>query len=157
MIHRIEIATRRGLRDARGEHVARKVKGFLDISLTSVRTRDVYHVEADLTATEMAQVVHEFADPVLQVGQVGRVEDGPFDIGIRVAYKPGVADPVGKSAKVAIRDTLGRDLGEEAAVYTSVLYLLEGVDRQQGERIAFELLANPVIQTLRSPAGARCR
>ncbi len=148
MIHRIEIATRRGLRDARGEHVARKVRSFLDISVTSVRTRDVYHVDADLTETEIAQVVHEFADPVLQVGTVGRVEDGPFDLGIRVAYKPGVADPVGKSARVAIRDTLGRELGEDAAVYTSVMYLLEGVDRQQGERIAFELLANPVIQDI---------
>ena len=31
MIHRIEIATRRGLRDARGEHVASKLRSFLDI------------------------------------------------------------------------------------------------------------------------------
>ena len=148
MIHRIEIATRSGLRDARGEHIARKVKSFLGISVASIRTRDVYHVEADLTETEIEQVVHEFADPVLQEGTVGRIEDGPFDLGIRVAYKPGVADPVGKSAKVAIRDTLGRELGEDAAVYTSVMYLLAGVDRPEGERIAFELLANPVIQNI---------
>jgi phosphoribosylformylglycinamidine synthase len=59
-----------------------------------------------------------------------------------------VADPVGKSAMVAIQDTLGRQLGDEAAVYTSIMYLLDGVDRAQGERIAFELLANPVIQNI---------
>jgi phosphoribosylformylglycinamidine synthase len=148
MIHRIEIATRRGLRDARGEHVARKVRTFLDIPVASVRTRDVYHIEGDLSDDEVSQVVHEFADPVLQIGTVGKVDDGTFDVGIRVAYKPGVADPVGKSAKVAVQDTLGRAMGEDTAVYTSVMYLLEGVDRRQGERIAFELLANPVIQDI---------
>ena len=148
MIHRLEIATRRGLRDAKGDHVARRVRSFLDIPVTSVRTRDVYHVEADVSETEATQIVHEFTDPVLQEGKVGKIEDGPFDVGIRVAFKPGVADPVGKSAKVAIKDTLGRDLGEDAAVYSSTMYLLEGVDRQQGERIAFELLANPVIQDI---------
>ena len=65
-----------------------------------------------------------------------------------MAYKPGVADPVGKSALVAIRDMLGRELGPGAAVYTSILYLIEGVDTAQAERIALELLANPVIQTV---------
>ena len=148
MTHRVEIATRRELRDARGEHVAKRVRSFLDIPVISVRTRDVYHIEAELTEGEISRVVQEFADPVLHQGTVGKIEDGPFDVGIRVAYKPGVADPVGKSAKVAIQDTLGRDLGEEAAVYASVMYLLEGVDRQQGERIAYELLANPVIQSV---------
>jgi phosphoribosylformylglycinamidine synthase II len=148
MIHRIEIATRRSLRDARGEYVARRVRSFLDIPVTAVRTRDVYHIEADLTADELARIVQEFADPVLQVGAIPRLDDGVFDIGIRVAYKPGVADPIGKSAMVAIQDTLGRHLGEGAAVYTSVLYLLEGVDPAQGERIAYELLANPVIQSI---------
>ena len=148
MIHRIEITTRQGLKDARGEHAARKVRGFLGIPVTSVRTRDVYHIEADLSPKEVERVVNEFADPVLHAGAIGQVEDGPFDVGIRVAFKPGVADPVGKSALVAIQDTVGRRLGDEAAVYTSVMYLLDGVDHDQGERIAFELLANPVIQNV---------
>ncbi|MGB5549004.1 MAG: AIR synthase-related protein, partial [Thermoanaerobaculia bacterium] len=70
-----------------------------------------------------------------------------FGRAITVAYKPGVTDPVGKSARLAIQDTLGRTLGDEAAVYTSAMYLLDGVDQAAAERIAFELLANPVIQT----------
>ncbi len=148
MIHRIEIATRRGLRDARGEYVAERVRRFLDIPVAAVRTRDVYHIEAELSGEEAARVVDEIADPVLHQGAVGRVEDGPFDVGIRVAFKPGVADPVGKSAKVAVCDTLGRQLDEDSAVYTSIMYLLDGVDLEQGERIAYELLANPVIQTV---------
>ncbi len=147
MIHRIEIAIRKGLPDPRGKHVAARVRDFLDIPVTAVRTRDVYHLEADLTDEEVARIVIEFTDPVLNVGAAGRVDDGPFDCSITVAFKPGVADPIGKSARVAIQDTLGRALGDEAAVYSSVMYLLDGVDQAEAERIAFELLANPVIQT----------
>ncbi len=146
MIHRIEIATRRELRDARGEHAAEQVRSYLDIPIRSIRTRDVYHVEADLTEDELGRVVHEFCDPVLHNGAAGRIDDGPFDSAVRVAYKPGVTDPIGKSAKVAIQDTLGRELGDGSAVYTSVMYLLDGVDSQQAEEIAIGLLANPVIQ-----------
>ncbi|MGB7489891.1 MAG: phosphoribosylformylglycinamidine synthase, partial [Thermoanaerobaculia bacterium] len=129
MIHRIEIAIRNGLPDPRGKHVAARVRDFLDIPVTAVRTRDVYHLEADLSDDEVARVVSEFTDPVLNLGAAGRVDDGPFGRAITVAYKPGVTDPVGKSARLAIQDTLGRTLGDEAAVYTSAMYLLDGVDQ----------------------------
>jgi phosphoribosylformylglycinamidine synthase len=148
MIHRIEIATRRELRDTRGEHAAEQVRSYLNIPIRSIRTRDVYHVEADLTDDDLGRVVHEFCDPVLHNGAAGRIDDGRFDAAVRVAYKPGVTDPVGKSAKVAIQDTLGRELGNDSAVYTSVMYLLEGVDLRQTEEIALGLLANPVIQDI---------
>ena len=70
-----------------------------------------------------------------------------------MGYKPGVTDPVGKSALVAVEDTLGRSLADgegagQAAVYTSRLYLLSGVDAEGAQRIARELLANPVIHTI---------
>ena len=41
------------------------------------------------------------------------------------------------------------ELGNEAAVYTSEMYLLDGVDLPQAERIAVDLLANSVIQTVK--------
>ncbi|MGH9464647.1 MAG: AIR synthase-related protein [Thermoanaerobaculia bacterium] len=148
-VHRIEIAVRPGLVDGRALHVAEQVRRFLHIPVASVRSRDVYHLEADLDAEEVERVVGELADPVLQVGAAGRVDDGRFGVAIAVGYKPGVADPVGKSALLAIADALGRDLGPGAAAYSSQLYLLDGVDREQGERIALDLLANPVIQTAR--------
>ena len=148
MVHRFEIAVRRRFGDPRGEHAARQVRDFLHIPVQGIRTRDVYHVEADLSADELERVVHEFSDPVLHNAAVDRLDDGPFGVAIAVAYKPGVADPVGKSAKVAVEDTLGRKLAEDDAVYTSRLYLLDGVDRAQAERIAGELLANPVIQSI---------
>lgn len=147
-IHRIEIGLKEGQRDPRGEHVARQVREYLDLPVESVTTQDVYHLEADVTAEEAERIAAEFADPVRQRAAVGRIEDEDFDIKVRVAYKPGVADPVGKSALTAAEDTLGRQLGADAAVYTSTLYLFTGLTLEQAERAALELLANPVIQTL---------
>lgn len=147
--HRIEIGIRPGQRDPRGEKVARTVRDFLGIGVSRLRTRDVYKVEADLAPGELARIVEEFADPVLQTGAVGRIEDGPFDVAVTVGLKPGVADPVGKSARTAIEDLLGRSLGGEAAVYTSTLYLFEGTTRDQARRIAWELLANPLVHEVR--------
>jgi phosphoribosylformylglycinamidine synthase len=147
MIHRIEIGIRPDQRDARGEHVATQIRDFLHIPVSRVRTRDVYHVEADISGDEAERIVAEFSDPVLQHGAVGRLEGEPFEIAIAVAYKPGVTDPVGKSARVAIEDTLQKPLGEGAAVYTSTLYLVDGASLEAAQQIATGVLANPVIQT----------
>jgi phosphoribosylformylglycinamidine synthase len=146
MITRIEIAKRAGFRDPLGDQVADRIRGFLGLEVDRVRTRDVYRIEADLRDGEAERILHEFTDPVSQVGALGRVEDGAFDVAVSVGYKPGVTDPVGKSALVAVRDTLGRDLEADAAVYTSTLYLFEGLDRDGVERAALELLGNPLIQ-----------
>jgi phosphoribosylformylglycinamidine synthase II len=147
MVTRLEIASQRELKDPRGAEVAHKIGSFLGIPVKRVRTRELYRIDAELRTGEAERVLREFTDPVSQNGALGRLEEGPFDIAITVGYKPGVTDPVGKSAKVAVEDTLGRELGDEAVVYCSRLYLLDGLDRNQAERIAHELLANPVIQT----------
>ena len=149
MVTRLEVAVRRDYPDPRGEEIAHKIRTFLDIDVAAVRTRDVYRIDADLSPEEARRVLHEFTDPVLQRGAVGRLEGAPFDFAVTVGYKPGVTDPIGKSARVAIEDTLGRPLGSEAAVYTSVLYLLDGVDRAAAEQISSGLLTNPAIQTAR--------
>jgi phosphoribosylformylglycinamidine synthase subunit PurSL len=148
MVHRIEIASGPGLRDPRGEAVATTVREFLGIAVAGVRTRDVYRIDAGLSPDEARRVLHELVDPVGQQGSLGRLEDGPFDVAITVAYKPGVTDPVGKSARVSIEDTLGRRLPDDGAVFTSTMYLLDGVTPAQAEAIGSGLLANPVIQTL---------
>lgn len=90
----------------------------------------------------------EFAGPVVRQGAVGRVDDGPFDVAVSVGFKPGVTDPVGKSARVAIEDLLGRKLGAGGAVYASRVYLLTGVGRDDAARIATQLLANEVIERI---------
>jgi len=148
-VTRIEIAIRAEFPDARGEAVARGMRAFLGLPVERVRTRDVYHVAAELRPGEAERVLAEFADPVLQHGALGRLDGAPFDVAVTIGYRPGVTDPVGKSARVAVEDTLGRALPADAAVYCSTLYLLSGVSREQAATAATQLLANPVIQTVR--------
>ena len=149
MVTRLEIGTRQGQRDVRGETLAAQAREFLRIPLQRVRTRDVLRLEGHLRPGEAERLLGEFVDPVLQTGAIDRLEDGPFDVAVTVGLRPGVADPVGKSARVAVEDTLGRRLAEDAAVYTATLYLFDGVAEQAAERIALELLANPIIHTVR--------
>ena len=148
MVHRLEIAPRPGLRDARGAAVAAAAREILGIE-ARVRSRDVYRIDAALSQEEAQRVLHEFVDPVAQRGALGRLDDGPFGAAVTVAYKPGVTDPVGRSARVCVEDTLGRRLADGDAVYTSTMYLFDGIDPAAAERVAVELLANPVIQTIR--------
>ena len=148
-VTRIEVAVRPELSDARGAGVSATIRSFLGIDVGRVRTRDVYRITGELSAGEAEKVRAEFTCPVLQVSALGKLEGEHFDFAIAVGFKPGVTDPVGRSAKVAVEDTLGRKLPDRAAVYTSTLYLVDGVERDQANRIALELLANPVIQTTR--------
>ena len=145
-VTRIEVGTRPGYPDSRGLSVARKIREHLGLEVAAVRTRDVFLVSPGLAPEHAEVVAREFAGPVVRQGAVGRIEDGPFDVAVAVGYKPGVTDPVGKSAKVAVEDLLGRHLGEDVHVYASRLYLLTGVSREVAGRIARSLLANEVIE-----------
>ncbi|MGA8892047.1 MAG: AIR synthase-related protein, partial [Anaeromyxobacteraceae bacterium] len=143
---RIEVGTRPGFTDSLGASVARRVREHLGLSPGRVRTRDVFLVEPALAPAEAEAVAREFAGPVVRQGAVGRLDDGPFDVAVSVGYKPGVTDPVAKSARVAMEDLLGRPLGEGSHVYTARLYLLDGVTEVEAGRIARALLANEVIE-----------
>jgi phosphoribosylformylglycinamidine (FGAM) synthase PurS component len=147
-VTRIEIATRPGFADSRGLSIAASIRAHLGVAVGAVRTRDAFHVEPALSATDAARVAAEFAGPVVRHGAVGRIEDGPFDVAVSVGFKPGVTDPVGKSARVAIEDLLGRKLGPAGAVYGSRVYLLSGVSRADAARVATQLLANEVIERI---------
>ena len=154
-VTRIEVGTRPEFTDSLGASVARRVRDHLGLSPRRVRTRDVFLVEAGLSPAEAEAVAREFAGPVVRQGAVGRLDDGPFDVAVSVGFKPGVTDPVAKSARVAIEDLLGRPLGEGAHVYTSRLYLLDGVTEGEAGRIARALLANEVIERVAVQPYAR--
>nr|HMR09452.1 hypothetical protein [Polyangiaceae bacterium] len=148
VVERFEVGIRPEHKDPRADAVRRAAERYLGITPTRVRTRDVYRVLCDMTPAEADTVLGELVDPVLQRGARGRLDDGPFDVAVTVGHKPGVTDPVGKSALVAVGDTLQRALPANAAVFTSTLYLFEGIDAGAAKRIALGLLANPVIETI---------
>jgi phosphoribosylformylglycinamidine synthase II len=151
MATRIEIGLKRGVHDARGAGVATRAKSFLHVPVTSCQTRDVYKVDTELTPGQVREIRKAFTDPVLCKSAIGRLEAPSFDWLVEVAFKPGVTDNVGRTARVIVSDLIGRELNDGEDVYTSTQYFLRGKDltREHAERLARDLLANGLIQSTR--------
>lgn len=145
---RIIVGLKDGIRDARGERVRRELSRHLHIELESVRTIDVYTVDAALSDAEVEAAARgPFSDAVIQEVAVNRPLARDFDILIEVGFRPGVTDNVGRTAREAIQYLTGRKFAEGEGVYTSVQYLLKGrIDKAAAERIAHDFLGNALIQ-----------
>ena len=145
---RIAVGLKDGVRDARGERVRREIREHLGIELTSVRTIDIYTVDADLSDEEVAAAAAgPFSDPVIQEFAINAPLADDFDILIEVGFRPGVTDNVGRTSREAIQYLTGRPFASGEGVYTSVQYLLKGVcEEEAAERIAAGFLANTLIQ-----------
>ncbi len=150
MAHRIELAYRPDIRDPKGEATKGSIKSYFGTDVESVRTRQVFLIDADLTVDEVERIRIELTDPVIQESSAGFHPAARFDWAVVVGFRPGVTDNVGRSAKRAIEDVLGRSLGRGNDVYTSVLYLFlgQGLSRDGVRRFAKDLLANELIQTI---------
>lgn len=155
MIYRIEISPLQQWRDARGEGVKRQAADVLGIKLDAVRTRDVYTVSAGLSKEEAEKVASLLYNPVLQCFDVAGVRSANYEalpqskFVLAIGFKPGVTDNVGRSAKAAVGDIVGRKLGEDEQIFSSIEYLLYGeVSEDDANRIARKLLANELIQSV---------
>lgn len=156
MNYRIEISPLRTWRDARGEGVKQQIVDFLKLNVDAVWTRDVYTIAADVDAAEAGKIAEFLVNPVTQYTRLGEVpavrpEDGDCKFIIAIGFKPGVTDNVGRTAHEAIGDIVGRRLRDDEKIFSSVEYLLYGeqLTRETVERIARDLLANELIQSVR--------
>ncbi len=144
MVRRIEVCFKKGIKDALGEGIKKRIVEDLHIDVESVKTIDVYTFDADLSQAELELLGEKvFADPVIQV-----FSDKPlawdFSWLIEVGYRPGVTDNVGATAKKASEDVLKTTL---KGVYFSKQYLIKGdITENDVERIAGGLLANNLIE-----------
>ena len=145
MLQSIELRVKPRLDDCVGKNFAAKVKAALGLDVADARVIKAYTVDG-LEPDELTQALEAAAlhDPVLHDASLA-----PFasdaDWIIEVAFRPGVTDNEGRTA----RDTLAMVLGKKRdfAVYTSAQYHIRtGLDRTGAERIARELLANDLIQ-----------
>ena len=150
MLYRIEIGLKQGVPDARGRGVLHQSQGALGLTIDACQTRDVYKVVATMDATQAAEVQTAFADPVVADSALNRLPaPEAFDWMLEIGFKPGVTDNVGRTARGALTDLVGRELEWEEQVYTSVQYFLSGsLSRQDAERVGKDLLANTLIQTV---------
>jgi len=149
MAYRVEVGLKPNIRDARGEKIKIRIADDLKIPVETVRTVDVYTVDASLSREEMDKAATgPFLDPIIQDYSLGEpLARKDFDWAIEVGYKPGVTDNVGRTAREAVEILLQRKLKPGEGVYTSVLYFLQGnLTRGQAEFIATGLLANTLIQ-----------
>lgn len=148
MIWRIVVGLKSGVTDARGNRVQKDIREHLGIALQSVRTQDVYTVDAQLSAAEAELAAHgPFSDPVIQDVAINQSLSRDFDMLVEVGFRPGVTDNTGRTAKEAIQYLTGRPFGAEEGVYTSTQYLFKGLDdKDLAEKIVTDLLANGLIQ-----------
>ena len=149
MAIRIEVGYRRGVPDPRGSATLTKVRSILGLQVSQVRSIDAYTIDAPMSDEERDRVRQRFTDAVTQRSAIDRLEPEPCDQVIAVGLRPGVTDAVGRSARFAIEDILGRKLPAGAGVYTSKVFFVSGVDRAGAEAIAVEVLANPLIESYR--------
>ncbi|MDO9543495.1 MAG: AIR synthase-related protein, partial [Kiritimatiellia bacterium] len=151
MAYRIEIGLKDGVRDAGGEALVAKARQSLAVQVQAVRTRTVYKIDAEITEVEIKSICRFFCDPVIESAAVGRLPPpSRFDWLIEIGYKPGVTDNVGRTARVALQDIVGRTLPESAQVYTATQYFIQakGMPRVSAQKLAANLLANQLIQTI---------
>ena len=154
MDYRIEIAVKPEWHDARGEAALKKINDFLHGNVEKIRTRDVFTVSADITKEQAEKIAAELANPVLQDHRVGESAPGqPFDFDwiVAVGFRPGVTDNVGRTAREAVGDIIGRKLSRSEDVYSSVEYMFTAKDltRGQVETIAHGVLANQLIESVK--------
>ncbi len=148
MAWRIVVGLKKGIKDARGERVRRELKEHLQIDLPSVRTLDIYTVDAELSAAEVEQIAAgPFSDPVIQEYAINQPLASSFDMLVEVGLRPGVTDNTGRTAREAIQYLTGRPFADGEAVYTSTQYLLTGLTNKTiAEKVAGDFLANGLIQ-----------
>ncbi|HMP73141.1 MAG TPA: AIR synthase-related protein [Kiritimatiellia bacterium] len=149
MSFRIEVGLKSSLSDPRGASVVERARGWFGLPVESCRTRDVYRVGVELPKVKQDMIRKAFTDPVTSRSALGRLAPPRFDWMIEVGFKPGVTDNVGRTARSMVADVLERTLADGEAVTTSTQYFLRGggLGKEDVERLAWDLLANRLIQT----------
>lgn len=146
MAHRIEIALKRGSRDALGACILSEIKRDLSLDAQKVKTIDVYTIDGTLSLENLNRLAEALVDPIIQEWSVDAPLARGFDWLVEVGFRPGVTDNVGRTASETAKLVLGADFPKDSAVYTSRQYLINGeFMRSEVERIAVELLCNPLI------------
>jgi phosphoribosylformylglycinamidine synthase len=148
MAWRIVVGLKPQVKDARGERVQRELEEHLGLQVASVRTLEVYTVDADLSEAQVEQAAAgPFSDPVIQQYTINKPLAQDFDMLIEVGFRPGVTDNTGRTAKEAIQYLTGKKFSDTEGVYTSTQYLFCGLkDKKTAETIAKDFLANGLIQ-----------
>ena len=151
MPERIYVGTKPQIRDALGEKIRARIIHDLEIgTINSIRTASVYILNTPLFSTDLIALAEgPLSDPIVQDYAINRSFCDSFDWMVEVGFRPGVTDNVARTAKEAAIIALAKNFPESFSVHTATQYFFFGhLARKQLERIAEELLANILIQTV---------
>ncbi|MCB9556210.1 MAG: phosphoribosylformylglycinamidine synthase [Deltaproteobacteria bacterium] len=150
MTTRIEVELQPQIADPHGESIRWRAENYLGIELESVRTRTIYKLDGKINAAHASAIRDALTDPVIERSAIGRLDLPRCDWLITVGFRPGVTDNVGRTARRFVADLLCTPLDAVAEVFTETQYLVAAptIDRPTAERVAAELLANPIIQRI---------
>ena len=152
MLTRVAVGLRPSVRDVLGQRVAGKIKNELALPVDAVRIVKIFTIDG-LSENEIAAIIDGgvLHDPVVQTAATTPITPtaDPADWIIEVAFRPGVTDNEGRTAKETI--VLALELPEPRrktlAVYTALQYHIDGLpDRETATRVALDLLANDLLQ-----------
>lgn len=150
MVSRLEIRYKKGLIDADGMNIRRKVKDYFGYKIDDIRVIKVLTIDAGLDEHQLERVRRDiFTNPVTEESSFSTAAIN-FDWLIWIGFRPGVRDTEGSTAVEAMEDLLQREFKAGESVYTSRLYEIRGLlTEDQVEKIAGEILANDIIQQYR--------
>ena len=148
MIHRIEVSTKPGGRDSRGEKLARQIaRGGMD-GVTRVSVSDLYFVEGDADPSELDRLVNTLlVDDILEQARIGAAVVAPNTSSqtIEVTLLPGVTDSAAESLRAGA-EIIG--IGGLHQIAVGQRYCLAGrLDAAAAKVIAERLIINTVVQT----------
>ncbi len=149
MISCIETALKPELIDAEAKGLQKKALEYFNINIEDGRTINLVIIDAEFSKSDVEAVQNQIlTNPVIQISSSDAPLEIAFDWCIWVGFRPGVRDNAASTAVEAIRDLLKKDFKDGDGVYTSKRYCLTGksLTYKDVEKIASELLANPIIQ-----------
>ncbi|AFM24134.1 AIR synthase-related protein [Desulfomonile tiedjei] len=149
MPHRIEVCLKSNLPDPAGRRTKSRIASDLGLQIEDLRVADEFIIDKDFSRDDLQTLVEEvFRDPVIQDAVIDEPLQIPFDWLIEVGFRPGVTDNVARTAREAVQRTLDVKFQPGEGLYTRKLYFIRcGLNRDDVERIARDLLANDLIQT----------
>ncbi len=148
MISCIEIALKPELIDAEAASLRKKAFDYFNININKARAINIVSFETDLDNTQLNIIKDKIlTNPVTQVSSLKPLSID-FQWCIWIGLRPGVRDNPASTALEAIEDLLKIKFKPYEGIYTSKRYCLSGEDlkRSDIEKIAGELLSNPIIQ-----------
>ncbi len=146
-VHRIEIRRQNPADDPRARLLLHDAQA-LGICPSTARVSRIYLIEGAFDDQEIQRIARELlADPILE-SPAFEAHDPTDARVIEVHPLPGVMDPAAQSVREAIADLTGH----RCEVVTAWRYELGGLTRDEADRLARRLLANPVIHAIHERA-----